>query len=183
MVPVDIVARAGLSQGMRSPVPVFLLFFCVLSGCAGLSFGRGGADSEVPVTAAPGAEAPRPQARPGAAAAALSPRGRTAEALDTTTAAERSAAAEAAARAGGQALGQTLAGLGAPGEPGFWLVTGLVDRVRPGRVRAPSGAALAVELRPSGGPAGGGGQLSLAAIRALGLPLTELTTLEVFALD
>jgi hypothetical protein len=48
---------------------------------------------------------------------------------------------------------------------------------------APGGAALAVELRPSGGPAGGGSQISLPAVRTLGLPLAGLSTLQVFALD
>jgi hypothetical protein len=164
-----------------------LLSVALVAGCAGgLPWPRAAAPDPAPVavTEAPGAEVVRPEARPPAGgSAALRPRGRTADALDTTTEAERAAAAEAARAAEGRALGEVLAGLGSPAEPGFWLVTGLTDQVRPGRVIAPSGAALAVELRPSGGPAGGGAQLSLAAIRALGLPLTELATLRVFALD
>lgn len=181
-----------------APVPALTLAALVLSACAGgFSFRRAQpTDPSVQVVEGPGAEVIRPEARPGIqagahpgsrpgsrATAALQPRGRTAESLDSTSAAERTAATEAAARAQGRALGETLAGLGSPTEPGFWLLTGLVDRARPGRVTAPSGAAVAVELRPSGGPAAGGSQISLAAIRALGLPLTDLSTLRVFALD
>jgi len=166
-----------------------------LTACAGsLPFRRDapprGSDPDVVVTEGPGADVLRPVARGGVAGAqgagvpvALQPRGRTAEALDRTSEAERAAAAAAARSAEGRRLGETLAGLGAPTEPGFWLVTGLVDRARPGRVVAPSGATLAVELRPSGGAAGGGSQISLPAIRTLGLSLTGLTTLQVFALD
>lgn len=159
-----------------------------MAGCAGgLPFRRPAPPAEDPsvtVVEAPGPAVIRPAARSATPRPApLSPRGRTAEALDTTTPAQRAAAAAAARAAEGRPLGETLAGLGNPAEPGFWLVTGLVDRVRPGRVVAANGAALAVELRPSGGPAGAGSRISLPAIRALGLPLTELAMLRVFALD
>jgi hypothetical protein len=157
----------------------------VVSACSGpLSLrrdARPAGDPAVAVVQAPGSEVTRPVARGGAGA--IAPQGRTAAALDRTSEAERAAAAAAARSAEGRQLGETLAGLGAPGEPGFWLVTGLVDRVRPGRVVAPSGAALAVELRPSGGAVGGGSQISLPALRTLGLPLAGLSTLQVFALD
>jgi len=173
-----------------------VVMICGLSACAGgAPFGRagpvpqpsGGGDP-VAVTEGPGPEvlrpAPRSAAPTGAATPrAIPPRGRTAEALDTTTPAQRAAASAAARSAEGRRLGETLSGLGSPAEPGFWMVTGLVDRARAGRVVAASGAAVALELRPSGGPAGGGSQISLAAIRALGLPLTELSMLQVFALD
>lgn len=172
---------------------VLLLVPALIAGCAGgLSLRRPAPppDPSVPVVVGPGPEVIRPMPRPGAAprpapaaADALRPRGRTAAALDTTTEAERRAAAEAARRAEGQALGETLAALGNPAEAGLWLVTGLVDRVRPGRVVAPTGAALAVELRPSGGPAGAGSQASLGLLRTLELPLAGLTPLRVFALD
>jgi len=48
-------------------------------------------------------------------------------------------------------------------------------------VRTDGGGALRVELRPSGAPPGAGSQLSLAAFRALDVPLTQLLPLEVFA--
>jgi len=180
------------SRGRPSPGLV-LASLVLLAGCAGLPGLRRdpaptAAAPDVGVTVDPGPEVVRPLRRAGpdpagAAPRPLAPRGRTAEALDTTTPAERAAAAAAARAAEGRALGETLAGLGSPAEPGFWLLTGLTDRVRPGRVTTAAGTALAVELRPSGGPAGAGSLLSLAAIRALGLPLTELAMVQVFALD
>lgn len=183
---VDRGARAGLDTVMR-PV-LALLVLLPLAGCAGvLPFGRAPAPGPaVAVTEAPGPEVLRPAPRPGAApraAAPLAPRGRTAAALDTTTEAQRSAAAAAARASTGTRLGETLAGLGSPTEPGLWLETGLVTRTRAGRVVAPSGAALAVELRPTTGAAGAGGRASLGLMRALGLPLAGLTALQVFALD
>ncbi len=130
--------------------------------------------------ATPGADTPRPQGRPGAAP--RPPEGaRTAEAFDTTTAAQRAEAVQAAPTSG-TALGETVASLGNPAEPGFWLRTGLVQSVTQGRVaRADGGAGVTVELRPSGNPAGGGSQLSLAAFRALNLSLTDLHRVEVSA--
>lgn len=77
-------------------------------------------------------------------------------------------------------LGDTLAGLGAPTERGLWVTTGLVSAPQPGRIEAPSGGTLDVELRPSGAAVGAGSQISLQAMQALGLPLTELVTLRVF---
>lgn len=157
-----------------------------LAGCAG-GFSLRGAppEPEVPVSViyAPDADVVRPVPRGGttSATAPLRPQGRTADALDTTSAAERTAATSAPT--GGRALGETLAGLGSPAEGGFWLRTGLVSDARPGRVVAADGAAVAVELRPSGREAGSGSQISLAALRALGLPLTQLASLTVFALD
>lgn len=79
------------------------------------------------------------------------------------------------------ALGETLAGLGAPGEAGIWLRTGLVTAPRPGRIVTATGASLSVELRPSGTAATAGSQLSLAAMRALALPLTQLASVTVYA--
>lgn len=151
-----------------------------LAGCAVLD--RWQRDTgPAPEIAAPGAETPRPETRPGSTA--LRPPGgaRTAEALDTTTQAER-VAALAAPAAQGRELGRTTASLGPPGEPGFWLRTGLVQDVTEGRVlHAPSGASVRVELRPSGAAPGSGSQLSLPAFRALELPLTGLPELTVFA--
>lgn len=102
----------------------------------------------------------------------------TPEGFDLTSAAERQAALAAG---GGALVGRTVASLGAPQEQGFWLRTGLVTSERAGRVQVPGGASVKVTLRPSGGRATAGSQLSLAAFRALGLPLTALPTLEVYA--
>jgi len=126
------------------------------------------------------ADTPRPAARPGAQPALRPPAGaRTAEALDTTTPEQREAALRPAA--GGRVLGRTIASLGDPTEPGFWLLTPLVSAAAPGRVRSAAGAAVGVELRPSGGAPGSGSRLSLAAFRALELGLTDLPELEVLA--
>lgn len=111
----------------------------------------------VAVTESPGAGVLRPHARGTAPAAPTEP-----------------------ARADGF-LGRTLAGLGAPGEAGLWLRTGLVAAPRPGRIVAENGQSLEVELRPSGTEPGAGSQISLAALRALGLPISGLATLRVYS--
>jgi hypothetical protein len=167
-----------------------LLLCCLAAGCGGQ-----GLPGREPAGAAPafegavveGTGAARPMPRPdrGAAAPALRPPpqgGRTAAAFDTTSEAER-AAARAPAPAGGRLLGATIASLGSPAEPGFWLRTPLVQAPARGRVVvAATGAEAQVELLPSGGAPGSGSQLSLPAFRLLGLPLTALPELEVFAL-
>ncbi|MCV3272501.1 hypothetical protein [Roseobacter sinensis] len=100
------------------------------------------------------------------------------DALDQSTAEERAAAT--AARAGGRSLGQTVASLGSPAEPGFWLKTPLVSAETAGRVRdRRTGEAVAVTLQPISGPPTAGSRLSLSAMRALGVSLTDLVTLEV----
>ncbi|MGG7644021.1 hypothetical protein ACQ5SP_04325 [Rhodovulum sp. YNF3179] len=77
-------------------------------------------------------------------------------------------------------LGRTVASLGDVGEPGLWLKTPLVGSERPGRVeRIGTGDAVSVTLRPLA--EGGGGQLSLQAMQALGLPLTALPEVIVYA--
>jgi hypothetical protein len=131
----------------------------------------------------------RPQARPAAAPAAPAQTdsplpaggGASAEALDTTTEEERQAAVAGGAAGGGASLGTTVASLGNPAEGGFWLKTPLVQAEAPGRVVfAGTGQAVEVELRPSETEPGGGSQISLAAMRALGAPLTGLPEVEVF---
>ena len=109
------------------------------------------------------------------------PTGRTADALDTTSPEERqAAAAPAPAATPGRELGRTVASLGDPSQGGFWLATPLVTETVQGRVtHPPSGASVRLELRPSGAMVGSGSQLSLAAFRALDLPLTGLPELVV----
>lgn len=151
-----------------------------LAGCAGgwpgWPWERGGeaaqSTAQGPVARAP--QTARPVTEPERRGGRL-----TAEGFDMTTPAERAAARAAG---GGVPVGRTVASLGAPQEQGFWLRTGLVTAEGPGRVRvAGSDASVSVTLRPSGGSASAGSQLSLAAFRALDLPLTALPTLEVFA--
>lgn len=102
------------------------------------------------------------------------------EAFDTTTRQERKAAAEKPA--GGEALlGTTVASLGDPARPGFWLQTPLVDAPAKGRVEYPAnGKSAQVDLIPIDGPATAGSRISLAAMRLIEAPLTELPELRVF---
>jgi hypothetical protein len=153
-----------------------VLAFPVLAACAQLSI--------PPHQGAPGARvtAPAPEATVAPAAIAPAPpaAARTPEQFDTTTPEERAAAA-AGGTAGGALLGETVATLGNPAEPGFWLLTPLVDAPATGRIVAvATGQAAEVQLRPSGGAPGSGSQVSLAAIRLLGVPLTDLAVLQVY---
>lgn len=102
----------------------------------------------------------------------------TVEQFDTTTQEERVAAA--APSTGGTRLGETVATLGDAATPGFWVETPLVDSITAGRVvNAANGKSVEVELRPV---TGGSSRVSLAALRLLEAPLTELVTLEIFRL-
>ncbi|MQQ07583.1 hypothetical protein GFB49_03870 [Epibacterium sp. SM1979] len=73
--------------------------------------------------------------------------------------------------------GTTVAGLGDPGIPGLWLETSLVSQAGAGRVRAANGSTVVLTLKPLQGA--GGSNLSIEAMRALGVPLTELVELSV----
>lgn len=148
---------------MRVIVLPLLVLLAACSTAPRLS--REAAGPAVIVTEAPGPEVLRPRLRPG----------------DQEPTDPAATPAQPAALPARGLLGETLAGLGAPGEAGMWLRTGLVDRVRPGRVVSASGQSQAVELRPSGAAATAGSHLSLAAMRALGLNLGQLSTLRVYA--
>jgi hypothetical protein len=101
----------------------------------------------------------------------------TIEDFDTTTQTQREEAVAAPAT-GGNSLGTTVASLGDAATPGFWLETPLVSAPTTGRVRNPAtGRTVQVDLRPI---EGGSSRISLAALRLLEAPLTELVTLEVF---
>jgi len=105
-----------------------------------------------------------------------------AEELDTTSGAEKEAALDVATTAKEKELGKTIASLGAVAEQGFWLKTPLVVKEREGRVVwADNGNSVNVTLIPKQGEASAGSQISLAAMRALGIPLTGLPELIVFA--
>ena len=106
---------------------------------------------------------------------------RTAEQFDTTTKEERAAAAAPVAATGGQ-LGSTIATLGDPTEPGFWVKTPLVKSPMAGKVTyKANGKSVQVDLIPLDGAADGGSQISLAAMRLIEAPLTDLAELDVFA--
>lgn len=101
---------------------------------------------------------------------------------DDAVDAEGDAGEEAAAPAPAAGpIGTTVASLGDPGRPGLWLETPLVTVETPGRVEAENGNAAQVTIYPSGGLPGSGSRISLAAMQALGLGLTDLPTLTVIA--
>lgn len=138
----------------------------------------------VAVLALAGCDALKPQATPAPApvvpalttSAPTLGVGKSAAALDTTTAAQK-AAALAAPATGSRPLGKAVVALGSPAEQGFWLKSGLVVVPGKGHVITESGASVAVDLLPGDGAA----QLSLAAFRALGLGLTDLPEVAIFA--
>lgn len=117
---------------------------------------------------------------PTVTAAVPKPTARTADELNTTTTQQRSEAAKPATTAEVR-LGTTVASLGDPTLPGFWIKTPLVKARANGRVfyKATEKSAK-VELLPLVGPASGGSQLSLPALQLLGVSLTELPTIEVW---
>lgn len=150
----------------------------VLSGCAVLT-GR-----------APGSGDPPAQATEDQVPSDLGPAGgmpppgsaRTVAEFDTTTP-EEQAAAQAVPEVGGErGLGTTIASLGSPSEPGFWLKTPLVQDEVSGRVVfSPTGRSVQVTLFPIDGPATAGSRISLPAMRLLDAPLTGLVEVEVYA--
>jgi hypothetical protein len=166
---------------------LIILAATALSGCAQGAFLSRPASAPVAVEAAQPAEqtAIRPQARPAGAKPKAPPppkTARTVEQFDTTTKAERAQAASAVKPAGERALGDTVASLGDPSKPGFWLETPLVSRAQKGRVMFPgSGKSSQVDLLPIDGPATAGSRISLAAMRLIEAPLTDLPTLKVYA--
>lgn len=123
-----------------------------------------------PETTIPAMTLPPPPAPPRSA--------RTVDQFDTTSAAERQAATATPVAASTQELGQTVATLGSPTEPGIWLKTPLVTTTTQGRIRYQD-RTINLELRPSGGAAGSGSQISLAAMRLIEAPLTGIVQLTV----
>ena len=103
--------------------------------------------------------------------------GQTAATLDTSSAAEREAAVAAPAAATEADLGLMVVALGSPAEQGFWLKSDKVATPGKGRVVTSGGQSVALDLQPGTG----GALLSLAAFRALGLGLTDLPEVRVFA--
>ncbi len=100
------------------------------------------------------------------------------EALDTASV-EETEAAKAATPSGG-VIGTTVASLGNPAEPGFWLRTPLVSEETEGVVESAGGARVTVTLIPIAGDPGAGSRLSLSAMRALDFDLTDLPALTVY---
>ena len=110
------------------------------------------------------------------------PTARTVDQFDTTTAEDRAAAVAVVPEpAGEQSLGTTIATLGSPADPGIWIKTPLVSELTMGRAEyAANGQTVNLELRPSGGDAGSGSEISLPAMRLLDIPLTALAEVALF---
>ena len=143
-----------------------------LSGCA--LFQKAGGPS-----AATGPVEPQPATEfaPAVATTALGARAVSAEVLDKTSAEEKAAALAAPAKGGERELGRVVVALGSPAEQGIWLSSALVTEKVQGRIVTAAGKSLTLELRPGTG----GALLSLAAFQALGLSLTELPEVTVYA--
>ncbi len=155
----------------RLLIPSAIAALTVLSACANLQ-----------TTSAPGAGTSAPTPPPSTTVSAPPPpaAARTADQFDTTSAEERAAATAAPAAAAEERLGTTIASLGSPADPGLWLETPLVSSVTQGRVETAAGKSVKLELRPSGGAAGSGSEISLPALRLLEVPLTSLPELTVY---
>lgn len=151
-----------------------------LGACARLGIGQP-EDTGMPAQP-PVPQMQTPTADPVLTAAARPPTAANTQAsLDTTTPEQRAQAAAAPApQAVTKVLGTTVASLGSPTEPGFWLKTPLVTSQTAGRVtNKANGKSSAVTLIPIEGPATGGSRLSLPAIRLIEAPLTDLVDLTV----
>ncbi|SFD81277.1 hypothetical protein [Roseivivax sediminis] len=149
-----------------------------LAACGAIRDGFGGQQEAAPESAAQ----PAPQATGPVETRYPAAEARSVEDFDLTTQEERAAAAAPAETGGERSLGTTVASLGDPASQGFWLETPLVDAETEGRVANPAtGTSANVTLRPIEGEAGSGSRISLAAMRLLEVPLTDLPTLEVYA--
>ncbi|WP_037294484.1 hypothetical protein [Roseobacter sp. CCS2] len=153
---------------------ILILPIVALAGCSTPSFQSIFGTSPQPPMAAPVPTLnPTPPPPPPANAV-------TVDQFDTTSAEERAAAVVSEQPSAAAPLGTTIAALGPPAEPGIWLKTPLVTELTLGRVSY-QGKTINIELRPSGGAAGSGSQISLAAMRLIEAPLTSLPELTVFA--
>lgn len=153
-------------QGLSIAAMKRLLFLpIILAGCGPFAALQTEPVPEAEVAAAEGSAPPPPE------------NARSVEDFDTTTAAQRIAAAAPAS--GGRLLGTTVASLGDPSRPGFWIETPLASTAGTGRLVYPvNGKAVEVELLPLDS---GSSRVSLAAFRLLEAPLTDLPVLEVYA--
>lgn len=73
----------------------------------------------------------------------------------------------------------TVASLGDPSVPGMWMETPLVAAEQQALIRSSRNTQAVVTLKPIPGAESGGSRLSISAMRALGLPLTELAEVQV----
>lgn len=169
-------------------MPALALPVLLLAGCAGLETAPDAPAMPDPARADGGAVVAAPQqvlpalsAGPAGQAPLARPAAARPEAYDQSSIAERAAAA-APVSAQSRRLGDTIASLGDPTRQGFWIRTPLVDAPGKGRLVDPaSGKSVNVDLLPREGAAAGGSLVSLAALQMLGVSLTGLPRLEVYA--
>ncbi len=109
------------------------------------------------------------------------PTARSAAEMNTTTAEQRAEAAKPATTAE-RKLGSSVASLGDPTQPGFWVKTPLVTQRGNGRIVNPAnGKSAKVELLPLGGAASSGSQVSLPALQLIGVSLTDLPQIDIYS--
>lgn len=158
------------------PATVILCALAV-SGCAQINKLTGRGEADVAATAPMETTAPVETA---AAAPVPKASAKRAADFDTTSAAQKAEAAKAPTK-GEVKLGTTVASLGDPTNPGFWVKTPLVKENAKGRIVNPaSGKSAKVDLIPLSGPASGGSQVSLPALQLIGVSLTDLPEIEVY---
>lgn len=167
-----------------------LAFSAVVSGCdnnilqrhPGIPPAITPCEGECPEVLVPDENTLRPQYREKPPVAGESfVEGTSAETLDKTTQADRDEALDASSLSNEKKLGKTIASLGDVAQQGFWLKTPLVLAESEGRVVwADNGNSVNITLIPLQGESTAGSQISLAAMRTLGIPLTALPELIVF---
>ncbi len=145
-----------------------------LMGCS-LFDGLGKREAAPTAAAAPG-PGMATEFAPAVTTTSLGATAHSAAALDKTSEAEKAAALAKPVASGERELGKAVVALGPPAETGLWVQSVLVSSKGQGRVVAPNGQSLAVELRPGSG----GALMSLSAYQALGLPLTGLPELTLY---
>lgn len=160
--------RCDMKHIAPRPVLILILGLWSLSACGLVDRVMGGD--------AAAAEAPGDVSEGPLTAATPLGQAQSAAALDQTTEAEKAAAATPATGAG-RDLGPVVVALGSPAEQGFWLRSALVTAPGKGRVVTTGGQSVNVDLLPGTGAA----SLSLAAFRELGLGLTDLPEVRVYA--
>ena len=120
---------------------------------------------------------PRPAAPTGTASAPL-----TAETATNVTEAEIAAATKPTT-ASTTDKGVTIASLGFLKQDGLWLSTPMVKSETQGRVVVEKiGKTINLTPLPNGAASGSGSQISIAAMQALGVSITDLVELRVFTL-
>lgn len=166
----------GHEQAMHNLGKILATVALIATAACSFNLPGGGVDPDAgPVAQTPDETTLRPRAR--GLADLLRPRAR-----PGNGAAASSGGTVTSANGQETRLGTTIASLGDPAQGGMWVKTALVTRQGPGRVVwKDNGNAAEVTLIPIEGDPSAGSRISLDAMRALGVPLTALPELLVFA--